>query len=343
MAEKLWTDYSLTTGIAPDDTLLLHDTSQTTVGIKMIRVPAAFLFAPDGTLYNGKIVPTVTSNNLTLTLQTSNGATPSATNPVIVKIAGTLRVVSAALSVTKNAATNWFGSGGATFATYERDYFAYAIWNTGPATPIVDIGFSTRPYFNIYSDASATTTNENYLAYGNASAPNAGDDMVVIGRFAATLSASASYNWSVPTFTTKNLIQRPIFNTRPLTFAPQWTNLTVGNGTLSEATYRFDNDVISGDLNFTLGSTSSISGDVTIGVIATPASALATGVYGLSRLNDTGTSAFSGVVTLSSTLMYLRVLTVTGSYVTQAVLSSTVPHTWANTDIINLVFSYRMR
>jgi len=44
--------------------------------------------------------------------------------------------------------------------------------------------------------------------------------MVNIGRFAATLSAGAGYTWTVPTFTTTNLIQRPIFETRQLQFTP---------------------------------------------------------------------------------------------------------------------------
>jgi hypothetical protein len=45
----------------------------------------------------------------------------------------------------------------------------------------------------------------------------------VIGRFAATLSAAAGHVWTVPTFTGSNLINRPVFSTRWLTWQPTYT------------------------------------------------------------------------------------------------------------------------
>lgn len=191
---------------------------------------------PDGFMINGVISVTVATNNITVALKTRSGGNPSATDPVSVWIAGAWRTCTAALSVTKNAGTNWFNAGAAELATYEQDYFAYLIWNTTPATDIMDIGFSRAPYFRVYSEASGTTTNEKYLAYGNGSAPTSTDSCVVIGRFAATLSASASYNWSVPTYTNTNLIQYPIYTSRVLSYVPTWastgTATSLGNGTL---------------------------------------------------------------------------------------------------------------
>ncbi|HOW17247.1 MAG TPA: hypothetical protein PK443_05985, partial [bacterium] len=64
---------------------------------------------------------------------------------------------------------------------------------------------------------------------------------VVIGRFAATLSAGAGYTWSVPTFTSINLIQRPIFNTRKLTYTPVGSaggSMTFTINTVYRATYQ---------------------------------------------------------------------------------------------------------
>lgn len=178
---------------------------------------------PDGYMLNGKLSVTVSSNNITVAILTRAGGNPSATDPVSVWINGTYRRITGACSVTKNAGTNWFGSGSAHLATVEVDYFAYLIWNTTPATDIMDIGFSRKPNGRIYSDFSGTTTSDNYLAFGNASTPNAADDCVVIGRFAATLSATASFNWSVPTYTSKNLIHNPIFHTRRLNWVPAMT------------------------------------------------------------------------------------------------------------------------
>jgi hypothetical protein len=189
----------------------------------------------EGQMYNGKLSVTVAANNLTVAIKTLAGADPSAALPVYVRINGTIRKITAALAVTKNAATNWFNSGSTELAAKEIDYFAYIIWNTTPATDICDIGFARVPYFSVYSEASGTTTNEKYLAFANASTPTATDDMVNVGRFAATLSAGAGYTWSVPAYTQVNLIQQPTFETRWLAWQPVFTGFTatVPTGTYS--------------------------------------------------------------------------------------------------------------
>ena len=170
--------------------------------------------APEGFLLNGKIVPSVSSNNLTVAIKGLDGNNPSSTNPVYVRIGDAIRSITSALSVTKNAGTNWFNAGSAELATKEIDYFVYLGYN---ATDGVVIGFSRIPYATEYSQFSTTSTNEKYCAISTITNATAGDDYVVIGRFAATLSAGAGYTWTVPTFDSKNLIQRPIFETRVLT------------------------------------------------------------------------------------------------------------------------------
>jgi hypothetical protein len=170
-----------------------------------------------------KITPTVASNNLTLTITHMDGTTPSVSKPLNFIINSTVRACTAALAVTKNAATNWANLGSAELATKEADLFAYVVWNTNLGA--VDVLWSRVPYANVYSEFSATTTNEKYGAI-NATAPASTDNVVNIGRFAATLSAGAGYTWTVPTFTTTNLIQRPISNTRLLSWTPVHTRTT---------------------------------------------------------------------------------------------------------------------
>jgi len=179
---------------------------------------------PENFLMNGKIVPSVASNNLTVALKTMAGDDPSATSPVYIRIGSTIRSVTAALSVTKNAGTNWCNAGSAELATYETDYFAYIGYN---ATDGVVIGFSRIPYANLYSDFSATTTAESYCGISTISNAAAGDNYVNVGRFAATLSAGAGYTWTVPTYTAANLIQRPIYETRWTTYATVATGFLV--------------------------------------------------------------------------------------------------------------------
>lgn len=175
------------------------------------------IHAPSGFLLNGQIVPSVASNNLTVALKTLAGNDPSATNPIYVRIGNTIRTITSALSVTKNAGTNWCASGSAELATKEIDYFVYLGYN---ATDGVVLGYSRIPYGALYGDFSATTTNEKHCAISTITNAAAGDNYVNIGRFAATLSAGAGYTWTVPTFTEKNLINRPIYETRGSDWTP---------------------------------------------------------------------------------------------------------------------------
>jgi hypothetical protein len=179
--------------------------------------------SPQGFLLNGKIVPSVTSNNLTVAIKTLAGTDPSATDPVYCRIGDTVRAITSALSITKNAGTNWCNAGSAELATKEIDYFVYLGYN---ATDGVVIGFSRIPHACSYDDFSATTTNEKYCAISTITTASATDYYENIGRFGATLSAGAGYTWTVPTFTAKNLIQRPYYETRILTWQPTYAGWT---------------------------------------------------------------------------------------------------------------------
>lgn len=192
--------------------------------------------APSGFMYNGRIAVSVSSSDLTVAIKTYDNNDPSASDPVIIRIGNTIRLLTTALSVTKNDGTNWFSAGSAEHATLEHDYFVYIIWNTAPATDILDLGFSRLPYARVFGDCVSTTTSEKYMANANGTPPANSDDVALIGRFAATLGASATYLWSVPTFTTSNLIQEPVNETRWLTWTPAharsggaYTNLPTQN------------------------------------------------------------------------------------------------------------------
>ena len=176
--------------------------------------------APQGFLINGKISVTDTGSGLTVAIKTLAGTDPSATDPVYCRIGDTIRTISAALSVTKADGTNWCNAGSSELATKEIDYFVYLGYN---ATDGVVIGFSRYPGANSYDDFSATTTNEKYCAISTITNAAATDYYEVVGRFAATLSAGAGYTWSVPTYTAKNLIQRPIYETRWLAWQPTYS------------------------------------------------------------------------------------------------------------------------
>jgi hypothetical protein len=174
-------------------------------------------------LINGKIVPTVASNNLTVAIKTLTDTDPTATNPVGIWIGNNLRWITSSLSIAANAGTNWFNSGSSELATKEIDYFAYIGYN---ATDGITLGYARIPYAKLYSDFNTTTTNERYARISTITNAAAGDNYVNIGRFAATLSATASFNWSVPTFSNANLIQEPIYETRRLQYTPTFTGFS---------------------------------------------------------------------------------------------------------------------
>lgn len=177
-------------------------------------------FAQQGFLLNGKFVPSVSSNNLTVAIKTAAGTDPSATDPVYCRIGDTIRTITAALSVPANAATNWFNSGATGSATNEIDYFVYLGYNS---TDGVVIGFSRIPYAQRYNDFNTTQTNDKFCRISTITNAAVTDYYENIGRFAATLSATASFNWSVPTYTGTNLIQHPITETRELVYPPTFS------------------------------------------------------------------------------------------------------------------------
>jgi len=226
MADKKISELTEKTTLADDDLFALVDSATAPIETKKIKrstlTAQLQIRSPRGYLLNGKIVPSVAANNLTVAIKGLDGNDPSSTNPVYCRIGDTIRSITTALSVTKNAGTNWFNAGSAELATREIDYFVYLGYN---ATDGVVIGFSRIPFACEYSQFSATTTNEKYCAISTITNAVAGDDYEVIGRFAATLSAGAGYTWTVPTFTNINLIQRPIYTTRWLVWLPTYTAL----------------------------------------------------------------------------------------------------------------------
>jgi len=200
----------------------------------LTRIPVS------GGMINGKISATVVSNDLVLALKTLAGSDPSAADPVYININGTIRTVTAATSCTLADGTNWFNSGAAELGTLEIDYFAYAIWDSNSS--VVAIAPARIPYGRLVSDFSATTTNEKHI--GNYANYTTTDDVCVIGRFAATLSLSGtSHLWTVPTFTSANLIQRPIHETRWLTWAPTLTGFSSAP-TSTVYNYKFVGDLL---------------------------------------------------------------------------------------------------
>jgi len=118
------------------------------------------------------------------------------------------------------------------------------------------------------------------------------------------------------------------------TFPVSWANLTVGNGT-NTGWYAYAGKTTFFRILFTFGSGSSISGSVSVDY---PYTAVAYGttlqVGTLKMLDATGNLYKGAVFHSSTTAMLLKADSVSGSSIIEAVLSSSVPFTWATSDQI---------
>lgn len=171
------------------------------------------------------ISPSVSSNNLSLSLQHIAGANPSGSKPLKFRLGSSEFSLASNLSFTKNAGTNWCNLGSAELAAQDVDLFVYLIGETGAAAGL-KLSCSRVPYAETMGDFVNTTTNEKYILGGWTNF-NAADNVLNIGRFRARLSAGAGFNWSIPN---AKVINRPIFETDWLIYAPQ---VTPGSGTIT--------------------------------------------------------------------------------------------------------------
>lgn len=258
-------------------------------------------------LINGKIVPSVASNNLTVAIKTLQNTDPSPANPVYVWIDNTLRTITSAKSWTLNAGTNYANAGSAELATREIDYFVYAGWCT--ISNSVDLLVSRIPYAKTYNDFNYTATNEKAVFGYTGGTVTTSDSVVNVGRFAATLSASASFNWSVPTFTNANLIQEPIYETRRLDYLPTYSGegaLTYTSVTTNQAYYQ----IIDRNVFTTISAQGTTGGTVSPSIITSmPFVAIAGDHNGAVSIRDATSGAQVagwGIIDGNTNLFYVR-------------------------------------
>jgi hypothetical protein len=121
-------------------------------------------------------------------------------------------------------------------------------------------------------------------------------------------------------------------------FTPTWTNYTRGNGT-TIAKYVQVNKFVYVYVEETLGSTSSVTGDLILTFPLTAANALS--VNGQVLFRDVGVSQnVGGFSANSTTTIFVRVYSVSGTLVQLGPLSATSPFTWGTNDRIVCVFTF---
>jgi hypothetical protein len=284
-------------------------------------------------MQNGKLSVTVSSNNLTVAIKTFAGTDPSTSDPVYVAINGVLRSITAALSITITAGTNWFNSGGNELKTILVPYFPYAVYDSNSSAVALTVG--RKPTYMIVASGMSTTTSEDHI-YGYSGFTN-GDDMVNIGYFEATLSGGAGYTWTVPTFTADNLRHTPTYHSNVMNFLPQWTSLTDTSGTTT-AKYQIVEGRCNLHVEFVLGASSAISGSVSHTLPIGRANSYGGTVnpaLGVVKFKDASPSAtYYGTVNVSTTSATLLVFDASSTYAKHTGISANIPILWTTSDEI---------
>lgn len=148
----------------------------------------------------------------------------------------------------------------------------------------------------------------------------------------------ADLNDAVEKIETKLGIGNTVIGGAGTSFTPTWTNYTRGNGT-TIAKYVQVNKLVYVYIEETLGSTSSVTGDLTLTLPLTAASALS--VNGQVLLRKVGVQQnVGGFSANSTTTVFVRTYSVSGTQVQLGTISATVPFTWGSNDRIVCVFAF---
>ena len=125
-------------------------------------------------------------------------------------------------------------------------------------------------------------------------------------------------------------------------YTPTFTNLTLGNGTLTANYFRI-NKVVTVNVCVVFGTTTAITGDVAV-VLPIARAALDGLELSTANLSDTGVSNYIGAVLFGGTLssVSVRNSAVSGANVIMQNLSALIPFTWGSTDVLQFAAQYEV-
>jgi hypothetical protein len=202
----------------------------------------------------------------------------------------------------------------------------------------------------------AGSTTRVYIPVASARENRLVDGILVAHNQDGTLKANAVTTTSITdsNVTTAKILDLNVTNAKLAqnvawtSWTPTWTNLTVGNGTVTAKYQQIGKTVIC-NLVIVLGSTSSVTGTVAFTVPVTAASRYGTDLYvpGKSYMEDVGVNGYHGGVfnstatgTVSTTVFRPFVLITSGAYAVDTAVGTTVPFTFATGDKIGCSFEY---
>jgi len=123
-------------------------------------------------------------------------------------------------------------------------------------------------------------------------------------------------------------------------YTPTFTNLTLGNGTLTADFYRVQN-VVTATVAVVFGSTTSISGDVTVTLPIARASAQGLRLAAV-QFNDPGVQHVAGALFCNPSVLTGVNPRPLGTNSFLGFLSATIPFTWATGDVLQFSVQYEV-
>jgi hypothetical protein len=124
-----------------------------------------------------------------------------------------------------------------------------------------------------------------------------------------------------------------------VSFTPSWTNVTVGNGT-QNAFYVEVNELLHVVLDLTLGSTSAVTGNITLD---NPTGAVMQDIRGpvgqVWMVDVTGTNVAGHIRPTGTSQLRLYAWETSGSYISESSVNATTPFTWATGDQLRLSYT----
>ena len=129
-------------------------------------------------------------------------------------------------------------------------------------------------------------------------------------------------------------------------FTPSFSNFTLGNGTINFATFVRVQNLVFVQLQVTLGSTSSVTGNIFFGCPVVPVEKTQN-LVGTCVLFDANTTVNNvGYVSMTASggngVLQLLPINAASTYASMAAASSTIPFTWATSDIFIASATYRV-
>lgn len=178
----------------------------------------------------------------------------------------------------------------------------------------------------------ADTTNYAIAAKGDLLAGTAADTL-------AALSVGTNNYFLTPDSTTATGLK---WGGDWTAFTPAWTGLTIGNGTTSGRYIQVGKSVFLTAV-ITLGSTSSVTGQINMTLPNSWTAKTANAPSGLCQLKDTGVAFYAGFCIPGTTAITLQRVGVTGGNTFFGSVDATNPFTWGNTDQIELAINLEIQ